>query len=255
MHAARLGSMLSGAPHPEDTMLRNLLESGAAPTRRAGGTAISVAAHTAAIALALVATARATAVKSDGDKPDRDLVYRVATPSVEKTTHSQRGRPLPSIFVVPPVIKGFPSPTIIPDHLPQIDLAPGPPSDFCFDCSGASLARSVLGDSDRLVHPRGGVYIDRLVEKAAAPRPGNPAPLYPVALRAAQIEGTVLARFIVDTTGRAEPASIQFPEATHAQFADAVKQALLKSRYLPAMLNGGPVRQLVEQRFAFTLTR
>jgi hypothetical protein len=76
-----------------------------------------------------------------------------------------------------------------------------------------------------------------------------------VALRAAQIEGSVVARFVVDTTGLAEPESITFPEATHAQFADAVRQSLLHSRYLPAVLGDRHVRQLVEQHFAFTLTR
>jgi protein TonB len=88
-----------------------------------------------------------------------------------------------------------------------------------------------------------------------APRPGNPAPAYPASLRSAQVEGSVLARFIVDTTGRVEAASINFPEATHALFADAVRQSLLRSRYLPAVLGEHAVRQLVEQRFAFTLTR
>ena len=45
-------------------MLRTLLESGASPTRRAGGTVVSIAVHTTAIALAIAATARATAVKT-----------------------------------------------------------------------------------------------------------------------------------------------------------------------------------------------
>jgi protein TonB len=84
---------------------------------------------------------------------------------------------------------------------------------------------------------------------------GNPTPLYPTALRSAQLEGTVVARFVVDTSGRAEPASVSFREASHPLFADAVRQALLRSRYLPAMLNGRKVRQLVEQRFAFSLVR
>jgi hypothetical protein len=74
-------------------------------------------------------------------------------------------------------------------------------------------------------------------------------------LRASQIEGNVVARFVVDTTGLAEPESITFPEATHAQFAEAVRQSLLRSRYLPAMIGDHHVRQLVEQHFAFTLTR
>jgi protein TonB len=79
--------------------------------------------------------------------------------------------------------------------------------------------------------------------------------VYPAALRSAQIEGEVVARFVVDTTGRAEPASISFPAATHPQFADAVRLTLLRSRYFAAMIGGRSVRQLVEQRFAFTLTR
>jgi protein TonB len=104
--------------------------------------------------------------------------------------------------------------------------------------------------------PRTGrTYTSDLVEKVVTPRAGNPAPAYPASLRSAQVEGSVLARFVVDTTGRVEVASINFPEATHALFADAVRQSLLRSRYLPAVLDDHAVRQLVEQRFAFTLTR
>jgi protein TonB len=102
---------------------------------------------------------------------------------------------------------------------------------------------------------RPGVYTSELVEKVVAPRPGNPVPAYPASLRAAQIEGSVVARFVVDTTGRVEAASINFPEATHLLFGEAVRQSLLRSRYLPAVVADHTVRQLVEQRFAFTLTR
>ena len=109
--------------------------------------------------------------------------------------------------------------------------------------------------AEGLESPRDSVYRVSQVEKAAIPRPGNPAPMYPAALRAAQIEGRVVARFVVDTLGLAEPASITFPEATHAQFADAVRQSLLRSRYLPAMVGDRRVRQLVAQHFSFTLTR
>jgi hypothetical protein len=49
--------------------------------------------------------------------------------------------------------------------------------------------------------------------------------------------------------------SITFSAATHPLFAEAVRQALLRSRHLPATLGDRPVRQLVEQRFAFTLRR
>jgi hypothetical protein len=48
-------------------------------------------------------------------------------------------------------------------------------------------------------------YFDLQVEKQAAPMPGNPSPHYPDMLRSANVEGEVLAKFIVDSTGRVEP--------------------------------------------------
>ena len=235
-------------------MLRTLLESGASPTRRAGGTIVSVAVHTAAIALAIVTTARATAVKPVNEPPRPPVVYHVLPSRTEEaTTHV--AKPLPGTIFFPLVRRVVVPPVSVPAGLPPIeatgkgiDLSP-----IVFAGSGA-LGVGVV-DRASLASPAAGVYTDRLVDKAAAPRPGNPAPVYPAALRAAQIEGTVLARFVVDSLGHAESASIQFPEATHPQFAEAVRQSLLRSRYLPAMLDGRAVRQLVEQRFAFTLVR
>ena len=236
-------------------MLRTLLESGAAPTRRAGGTIVSIAVHTGAIALAIVATARATAVTLDGEKPPTDIVYRVEPKYRDQAANHQAGKPLPDTYIVPPVRRYVVPPVTMPTGLPPIDATyTGTDQPQIIFGGGGALGGGVL-DRPGLGSPIGGVYTVRLVDKAAIPRPGNPVPVYPAALRAAQIEGTVLARFVVDSVGRAEPASIEFPEATHAQFADAVRQSLLRSRYLPAVLDGHPVRQLVEQRFAFTLVR
>jgi protein TonB len=146
-------------------------------------------------------------------------------------------------------------PVFVPKGLPPIDLTRPVTDERIFDGKHISLATERSDGEGGLASPTSGVYMVSAVDKAAAPRPGNPAPVYPSALRSAQIEGSVLARFVVDTTGRAEPESISFPEATHVQFADAVRQSLLRSRYLPAVVSGRAVRQLVEQRFAFTLTR
>ena len=235
-------------------MLRTLLESGASPTRRGGGTIVSIAVHTTAIALAIAATARATAVKTIADPPRSDMVYRVLPPHTETSTNNAAGKPLPGTYipVVRPVIV---PPVSIPTGLPSIDVGSKgfdqPQIDFG---GGGSLGGGVV-DRAGMGSPAGGVFTPGLVDKPAAPRPGNPAPIYPSSLRAAQIEGTVLARFVVDSAGHAEVASIEFPEATHPQFAEAVRQSLIRSRYLPAMLQGRPVRQLVEQRFAFSLVR
>ena len=232
-------------------MLRTLLESEAAPTRRAGGTIASIVIHTSVIALAIVTTARATAVKTKNEPPRSNIVYQVLPSHTGTSTTHSSGKPLPGTYFVPPV--NLVPPVTIPTILPAIEGTHPFPASIDFGGGGA-LGGGVV-DRAGLGSPIGGVFTPELVDKAVVPRLGNPAPIYPAALRAAQIEGTVLARFIVDSVGRAESASIDFPEATHPLFAEAVRQSLLRSRYLPAMVNGRAVRQLVEQRFAFTLSR
>jgi protein TonB len=232
-------------------MLRTLLESQAAPARRSGGTLVSIGVHTAAIALALSATARATSVANRAEPP---LVHlRLVTPrrvapiiTESRRTYRCQCVPVGTKLLIAPISTSYRPPEIDVIGSPRVD-------DWCIGCARTHLLAPVPGGS--AVGSSTEVYPVAAVEKAAAPRPGNPAPEYPAALRASQLAGSVVARFIIDTTGRAEPASIAFPEATHPLFAEAVRQALLRSRYLPAMIGGRPVRQLVEQRFAFTLLR
>jgi hypothetical protein len=81
------------------------------------------------------------------------------------------------------------------------------------------------------------------------------APDYPPAMLARNLEGNVVATYIVDTTGLADTASFKVLLATHPDFATAVFQALPKMRFRPAILRGGKVRQLVQQSFGFRITR
>lgn len=231
-------------------MLRTLLESQARSTRRAGGTLISVTLHTALIALAVAATARARSAPPPRPRPNT-LIY-VAPPRqiIDVVPQAPPGKGLPTLPVVRPVAI---APLKIPTGLPPIDFT-RPPAGEPAAGTWTPGALTPPGSSGAIV-PRDGIFTLSAVEEAVAPLPGNPAPVYPSALRAAQIQGTVLARFVVDTAGRAEPESITFLEATHGQFADAVRQALVRSRFHPARIGGHPVRQLVEQRFAFTLVR
>lgn len=87
------------------------------------------------------------------------------------------------------------------------------------------------------------------------PLRNQPAPRYPESLRQAGVEGKVLARFIVDTLGRVEPGSIVLLESSHALFAEAVRDALVRQRYAPAESGGRRVRQLVLRPFAFRTVR
>jgi protein TonB len=170
------------------------------------------------------------------------------------TSEGRSAPPRGTYFVVPVTHTPVP-PIVIPDHLPPIDFTRPPTDEHDFDGKTGRLTTDGPGGGIGLASPTNDVYSAALVEKAAAPQPGNPAPVYPAAMRSAQIEGTVLATFVVDTMGRAEPATIHVAEATHPLFGEAVRQSLLRSRYLPAIVGGRPVRQLVEQRFSFTLNR
>ena len=233
-------------------MLQTLLESRARPTRRAGGTIVSVMLHATAITLAIVATARATG-RPSGEPPEKtDIVYhRRVLLDPPKVVLAQPGTY--GFIVVPP--RTLIPPISIPDQMPPIDMSRPTTDPRDFEVSRLALGGGGAsgGRSEGWSKRNDSLYTPATVEKAAMPRSGNPAPAYPTALRSAQIEGTVLAQFVVDTAGRAEPASISFRHASHPLFADAVRRALLASRYLPAVVNGRPVRQLVEQRFEFTL--
>jgi protein TonB len=94
-----------------------------------------------------------------------------------------------------------------------------------------------------------------VVEVAARLRPGSPVPRYPDELRDARLEGRVLARFVVDTAGRVEPASVRIVSSTHPLFASAVRAILPTLRFTPARARGTKVRQLVELPFEFEVGR
>lgn len=102
--------------------------------------------------------------------------------------------------------------------------------------------------------PTDTVYFEHEVTKPAAPT-NNVAPSYPAALQARGIEGQLVAEFVVDTLGRAEPASFVARSSTHAEFVAAVRSALPRMRFLPAEREGRKVRQLVHQAFAFAIDR
>lgn len=126
------------------------------------------------------------------------------------------------------------------------------------DDFGTADAQQLVDGSSMwaLTHPGpNGAYSADVVEKTAWPRQDNPRPRYPDALKRAGVEGSFLVEFVVDTTGRVDPKSLAFPKAAHPAFLQAVKDALLHSRYFPAELAGMRVRQLVSQQFTFVIAR
>ena len=71
--------------------------------------------------------------------------------------------------------------------------------------------------------------------------PGNAVP------RMGAVSGQAILRFVVDTLGRAELSTVEVGPGSEAALARALRRALPRYRFLPAVgPAGGPVRQVVE---------
>jgi TonB family protein len=94
------------------------------------------------------------------------------------------------------------------------------------------------------------VFLEFQVEQPVMQRPGN-ALRYPLRPRGRRESGAVLAQFIVDTSGLARMTSFRVLRSTHPDFVAAVQRALPSFHFLPAVVNGRKVAQLVQQPFDF----
>jgi TonB family protein len=98
-------------------------------------------------------------------------------------------------------------------------------------------------------------FFEFQVEKVAELAPGNTAPRYPDMLRSANVEGEVLAQFVVDTTGHVDMNSLKVLKTTHDLFTNSVKQSLPNIKFSPALVGGRKVKQLVQMTFPFSLSQ
>lgn len=96
-------------------------------------------------------------------------------------------------------------------------------------------------------------YSEIEVDSTVTLDPSAEGPQYPPALLKAGVQGVVYARFIVDTIGQVDTASLVVLDKPHPEFVDAVRTALTKMKYRPAILHGRAVSQLVEQPFVFRI--
>jgi protein TonB len=237
-------------------MLTVLLESRATPSRHLGGTILSALVHGGAIAavIALTIPNRDNLTKAPEIRPTP--VHYVRTPPQPIDAPRRASQVTDGAGAAPrenlPVID---FPDFTPRRIPPIDLArPSTPSDQVLigNRSHALSAGSDIGI------PIGGVdgvsdasavdRVPRIVGRALEPR-------YPATLRSAGIEGRVLAEFVVDTLGRADLATLHFPELANPLFGDAVREALARYRFLPGEVAGRKVRTRVAVPFDFRLEK
>jgi len=237
-------------------MFDNLIESKASKQKRAGGTFFSFVFHTVLITGAVVGTLHA---KNELEKPKQEKVEFVQVKKDEPPPKEEPKPPPPDVVMKAPPPKGFQvltAPIKIPDVLPDIDLSKKITNEEDFSGKGVAggIAKGVVGGTPQPINTDQ-TYFEFQVEKQVAPAPGNPNPRYPDMLRSANVEGEVLAQFVVDTTGKADMSTFKTLKETHALFTQAVKTALPQMRFYPAEVGGKKVKQLVQMPFQFNLTK
>jgi periplasmic protein TonB len=190
-------------------------------------------------------------------------------PPAQQRRAPQRTEPVPQVRPKVATTPALVAPTKVSVSLPPIDLkAPptisdvvAPPVADVIKSSGIDRGGSVKRDegsggsgSGRGLGSgsAGKAYDENQVDRAVeVTRKSDPH--YPDALKSVGVQGTVVMHFIVGADGRVEPGSIEVVSSPHKLFSDAVRQALLNTRYRPAEAGGQKVRQLVEQSFSFRL--
>ena len=103
-------------------------------------------------------------------------------------------------------------------------------------------------------HHTDSVFTILEVDSAVVRSASSAAPAYPLDLLKQHIEGLVRVRYVVDTTGFADPSSLEVVESSNPGFLTSVKEALPYMRFSPAKIGNTKVRQLVEQPFSFHIT-
>jgi periplasmic protein TonB len=238
-------------------MFNNLIESKAKKQKRFGGSMASVIIHGVLVVGIVVATAGAGIVEEKARQEKVDFVE--VKKDEPKPPEPEKPPPPPDVVVQQPPPKGFQvlsAPVEIPVVIPEIDLSKKVTDEADFSGKGVAGGTSKGVEGAKGPVPQGDQpYFDFQVEKPVVMAPGTAGPAYPDMLRSAGIEGSVLAQFVVDTTGRAEMNTFKALKSDNALFETAVKNALQRMRFLPAEVGGRKVKQLVQQPFQFSLNR
>ena len=232
-------------------MFATLLESRPLPQRRTGSSITSVMLHGVIIAGAAIATTRDAIIARQPENPMVRVDFSQPKAPVPTrptvVTDNFRVAPMPATFrIVVPVV--------VPIGIPPIDFSrPVTPADFVpadprsiaqcrIDCS---MGPRLVDTSSRQVWSANDVMM-RLRDEPVPPR-------YPESLRRAGVEGEVVVRFVVDTTGVVEMSTIEIVRSTHDAFTAAVRESLTRMRFFPSSIGERKVKALAVMPFRFTL--
>jgi protein TonB len=245
--------------------------------RSPGGTIFSIILHSLIIFLAVFATARAGSRKAEKVETKVNFVQMKKTeppPPKKEPPPPPKEAPkpkaeAPKVVDVPQLPKEVPlappqgfkviAPVLsVPTDLPTVDLSKALTNENDFSGKGVAGGSSSgvkggtgnEGDTGKDAGADHGPYMESQVEKPVA-KIGGDAPEYPSALKADGVEGTVLAQFVVNESGRYEAGTLKILNSSNPAFAAAVKDALPRMRFSAAQIGGKKVQQLVQMPFQF----
>lgn len=94
----------------------------------------------------------------------------------------------------------------------------------------------------------------RDVNVPASPVPGSHGPVYPAGLAEEGIRATISTMFVVDEVGQPDLATLRvLNSAPDERFIDSIREALGRTRFVPAKKNGEWVPQVVQYTYDFGL--
>jgi periplasmic protein TonB len=237
-------------------MFNTLIESKPKRQRTTGGLIFSGVLHAILGTAAVYGTLQA---KEQLEKPKAEKVEFVDIKKKEEPPPPKEVPPPPKdVVMAPPPPKGFQvltAPVKVPDVLPDIDLSKKVTDEADFSGKGVAggTSKGVVGGTAPVNSDQ--PFFEFQVEKQVQQIPGSGNLRYPDMLRSANVEGEVLAQFVVDTTGHYESGTFKVLKSSHDLFTAAVKNALPTMRFYPAEVGGRKVKQLVQQPFTFSLQK
>jgi len=225
-------------------VFNNLIESNRKSNKKGafGLGVVSLIGHSAIVLAAGVATLTA------GEKQD-DTVVDTAMVFLNQEEQKKPEEQPPVVDV--PQLKGFQTvvaPTDIPTNIPPINLQEHfDPKDYTGTGVEGGIGTGIVPSGDQ-------VFMESVVEE----RPElltRPPLQYPDLLRQAGVQGRVLVQAIIDTSGRAEPASVKVIQSPNPGFDQSAKNLILKALFRPARVHGRAVRVLVNLPIDFTISK
>ena len=232
-------------------MLNELLESRSNNKANKLGTATSTVVHIGVILSALYVTNTRPLPAVVPERETHIFISPTSTAAAPKNTRSGPAS-VPATRRALPASLSLDLP--VATDIPVIEFRAGTDvsSDFR-ERSGPGEGLAPSGEAGERVD---GAPFDALeVDTPASAIDGGPVPEYPARLRAAGVEGQVVAQFVVDTRGNAIPNSIRIVSATNDLFSESVRATIPRMKFSPGRLRGKPVQQTVQQLFVFKLSR